>query len=203
MENENKITVRNLVSALLFLVLGIVLLTTDEGVISIVSKVIGVILIIAGIAKSIQYIYLKGKLGKYDLKQLLSGIIIICMGVLFILFSQTLGVAIRLIIGIWTLFAGINRLILALSVRSEDKVGFRMYLSSSIVMIAIGIILTSGLFNKLLGLFIIIYAVSEIVDYVYSKYSEKKYSNNKVSKKQKKIENKKVVDAIIEEDAKK
>lgn len=203
MENENKITVRNLISALLFLVLGIVLLTTDEGVISIVSKVIGVILIIAGIAKSIQYIYLKGKLGKYDLKQLLSGIIIICMGVLFILFSQTLGVAIRLIIGIWTLFAGINRLILALSVRSEDKVGFRMYLSSSIVMIAIGIILTSGLFNKLLGLFIIIYAVSEIVDYVYSKYSEKKYSNNKVSKKPKKLENKKVVDAIIEEDAKK
>ena len=65
MENENKITVRNLISALLFLVLGIVLLTTDEGVISIVSKVIGVILIIAGIAKSIQYIYLKGKLGKF------------------------------------------------------------------------------------------------------------------------------------------
>ena len=86
MENENKITIRNLISALLFLVLGIVLLTTEEGVISIVSKVIGAILILAGLVKSIQYIYFKGKLGNYDLKQLAAGLVIICMGVLFILF---------------------------------------------------------------------------------------------------------------------
>ena len=202
MENENKITIRNLISALLFLVLGIILLTTDEGVISIVSKVIGTILILVGIIKSTQYIYFKGKLGNYDLKQLIAGLVIICMGVLFILFSETLGLAIRLIIGIWTLFSGINRIILALSIRNEDKVGFRMYLGSSVIMISIGIILTSGLFSKLLGLFIIIYAISEIIDYIYCKYSEKKNTKNKVSNKQKKIDNKKVVDAIIEEDAK-
>ena len=200
MENENKITIRNLISALLFLVLGIILLTTNEGVISIVSKVIGSILILVGIVKVVQYIYLKGKLGQYNLRELIAGLVIICMGVLFILFSQTLGLAIRLIIGIWTLFAGVNRLILALSVKGEDKVGFRMYLSSAIIMISIGIILTSGLFNKLLGLFIIIYAISEIIDYVYSKYSERKFSNNKIVKKQKKLKDTKVVDAIIEED---
>lgn len=201
MERENKITLNNLLSALFFLVLGIILLTTKDNIISIVSKVIGGILILAGLVKSIQYIYMKGKLGDYSVKELVTGILVMCMGVLFILFSSTLGLAIRLIVGLWTLFAGINRLILAISVKSADKVGFRMYLGSSLIMIVVGIFLTSGLFDKLVGVFIIIYAISEIVDYVYSKVSEKKdLKPKKENKTQKKLKNTKIVDAIIEEE---
>ena len=201
METENKITLNNLISALFFLVLGIILLTTNDNIVSIVSKVIGGILILVGLVKSVQYIYLKGKLGDYDVKELVTGIFIICIGVLFILFASTLGLAIRLIVGIWTLFAGINRLILALSVRNTDKLGFRMYFGSALIMITVGVLLTSGLFDKLVGVFIIIYAVSEIVDYVYSKVSDKKdFSTKRENKKQKRLKNTKVVDAIVEEE---
>ena len=203
MERENKITINNLISAILFLVLGIILLTTKDNIISLMSKAIGAILILVGVVKSIQYVYLKGKLGDYNVKELIAGILIICIGVLFILFSSTLGIAIRMIVGIWTLFAGINRIILAISIKDSDKIGFRTYLGSAIIMIAIGIILTSGLFDKLVGLFIIIYALSEIVDYIYSKSSGRKNNimskKNKSNKNQKKLKNSKVVDAIIEE----
>ena len=198
MENENKITVNNLISALLFLILGIILLTAKENIISIMSKIIGGVLILVGLIKSIQYIYLKGKLGNYNIKELIAGLIIICIGVLFILFSSTLGLAIRMIVGIWTLFAGINRIILAISLKSVDKIGFRMYFVSAFIMILVGIVLTSGLFDKFVGLFIIIYAISEIVDYIYSKSNEKKHNSS--GKKQKKLKNSKVVDAIVEEE---
>lgn len=201
MENDNRIATTNLISSLFFLVLGIFMIKTDEGIVSIISKVVGALLIVVGIVKSIKYIYLKGKLGEYDIKELIFGIVIACVGVLFILFSSAFDYALSVIVGIWTLFAGINRLILALSIRNENKIGFRMYLSSSIVMILMGIILTSYLFNDFLGIFIIIYAISEIVDYIYSRYHEKKNNkDNSIVKKQKKIKNEKVIDAIIEED---
>lgn len=201
MENENKITTKNLISSLLFLVLGIILLTTSDGIISIISKAVGAILILAGVIKSIHYIYLKGKLGEYSIRELIIGIIIICFGVLFILFSSTFGFAVSVLIGIWTLFSGINRLILALAVKSEDVIGFRMFLGSAVIMILIGIVITSGLFDKLLGVFIIIYSISEIVDYIYCKYSEKKKPRaNTNIEKHKKLKDTKVVDAIIEED---
>ena len=118
MNKENKITVNNLVYALLFLVLGIILLTSTEDLITIVSKIIGYGLIIVGIVKSINYVYLKGKLGDYSISNLSIGLIIICFGILLVLFSSALSFAIRTIVGLWIVFAGINRIIFAISMKS-------------------------------------------------------------------------------------
>lgn len=207
MNKENKITINNLIYALLFLVFGIILLTSTEDLVSIASKVIGSLLVIIGIVKSIVYIYMKGKLGDYNLSELAIGILIICCGVLLILYSGALSFAIRIIIGIWALFAGINRIILAINTRSIDKTGFGMYLVTAIVMLIVGVLLISGLFDQIIGLLIIIYSITEIVDYIYfiskSKHYEsvtKNKKDKKNNKKAKRIKGKKVVDAIIEED---
>ncbi len=206
MNKENRITINNLVYAILFLVFGIILLTSTEDLISIVSKVIGVVLIILGIVKSIVYIYLKGKLGEYSITELLIGLLVICCGGLLIFSSNALSFAIRTIVGIWVLFAGINRIIYAISIRPLDKQGFLTYLISSFVMIIIGILMISAIFDQLIGLLIIIYAISEIVDYIYYKSKNKNIESVKPrnrTKKTKKIKNAKTVDAIIEEETKK
>lgn len=203
---ENKITINNLIYALLFLVFGIILLTNEQDIVEIASKVVGVVLIIVGIVKSIVYIYMKGKLGEYSFSELAIGLVLISIGTLFILYSSALSFAIRLIIGFWTLVAGINKIILAISVKSIDRTGFRMYLSTSIIMILVGISLISGLFDRIVGLLIIIYAVTEIVDYIYFRSKSKNYETvvdkePKSKKKTKRLKDKKVVDAIIEEDS--
>lgn len=205
MNRENKITLNNLVYSLLFLVFGIILLTSTEDLISIVSKFIGIVLIIAGMVKSIIYIYMKGKLGEYKFSELAIGLLIILCGVLLIICSSALSFAIRTVVGIWALFAGINRIILAISVKSVDNTGFKMYLSTSIIMILVGILLISGLFDQIIGLLIIIYSVTEIIDYIYFKSKSKNYNPDvkedlNKKKKQKKLKGKKVVDAIIEEE---
>ena len=203
MNKENKITINNLLVAVLFLVLGIILLTTSEDIITLASKIIGILLIIFGIVKTLVYVYMKGKLGEYQFRELLLGILIIGFGVLFIIFSSTLGFAIRTVVGVWTLFAGINRIILALSVRKVDALGFKMYLTTSIIMILVGCLLISGLFDKIVGLFIIIYAVTEIVDYIYYKSNGKNFEVSKETKNKKKtklLKSSKVVDAVVEED---
>lgn len=205
MIKENKITINNLIYSLLFLVFGIILLTSSDDIIGMVSKAIGIILVIVGIIKSVIYIYMKGKLGEYKSSELIIGLCIIGFGVLLILFSSTLSFAIRVVIGLWALFAGINRIIFAISVKSIDNSGFKMYLISSMIMIIVGILLISGLFDKIIGLLIIIYSISEIADYIYFRSKHKVYESTdnkpvKVSKKDKKTKNGKVVDAVIEEE---
>lgn len=204
MNKENKITLNNLIYALLFLVLGIILLTREADVLGIASKVIGVLLIITGIVKSIVYIYMKGKLGNYNFIELAVGIFLICIGVSLILFSGTLSFAIKLIVGLWAMIAGINRIILAISIKSFDKTGFRMCLITSVIMILVGVLLISGLVDQVIGLLIIIYSITEIIDYIYFKSKNKDYEPankaKKNDKKKKRIKDKKVVDAIIDED---
>ena len=207
MKRDNKITVNNLIYALLFLVFGVILLTSTADLISMASKVIGLVLIIIGIVKSIVYIYMKGKLGNYRLSELVIGLLIICCGSLLLTYSGALSFAIRTIIGLWVLFAGVNRIVLAISVKSMDNTGFKVYLITSILMIIIGMCLISSFFDKLIGLFIIGYSVTEIVNYIYFKTKNKNFEPKGKDKKEKKTKLKrlkepKVVDAIIEEDEK-
>ena len=206
MSKENKITVNNLIYALLFFVFGMILLTSTEDLISMASKIIGGILIIIGIVKTIVYIYMKGKLGNYKLSELIIGLLIIGCGVILFSYSNALSFAIRTIIGLWVLFAGINRIVLAISIKSIDKTGFRVYLITSMLMILIGICLISGLFDKIIGLFIIGYSITEITNYIYFKSKNKDYMSKnknkkeKTKKKYKRLKEPKVVDAIVEEE---
>lgn len=207
MNKEGKITINNLIYALLFLVFGIILLTSTEDLITVASKVIGGILIIVGIIKAIIYIYMKGKLGDYSTYKLAVSLLFICFGLLLIFLSGTLSFAIRTIIGIWVLFAGINRIIFAIYIKQFDNRGFFVYLITAFLMIILGLLLISGIFDQLIGLFIIIYSIIEIVDYIYFKVKNKNFEEvtekDKTSKKDKKVKRLKkgkVVDAIIEEE---
>lgn len=207
MNKESKITVNNLICALLFLVLGIMLLTSTEDLITTVSKVIGSILIVIGIIKSIIYIYMKGKVGDYSISKLAFALGFICFGSLLIFLSGTLSFAIRTIVGIWILFAGINRIIFAISIKSMDNKGFLVYLLTALLMFILGVLIISGILDQLIGLLIIIYSIIEIVDYIYFKVKNKNYVEVKESVKQstkdkkiKRLKRGKVVDAIIEED---
>ncbi len=205
MNKESRITVNNLIYALLFLVFGIILLTSTEDLITIVSKVIGGVLIVIGIIKAIIYIYMKGKLGEYSLSKLVVALLFICFGVLLIFLSGTLSFAIRTVIGIWVLFSGINRVIFAISMCTIDKKSFLVYLITSLLMIALGIVIITGVFDQLIGLLIIIYSVIEIVNYIYFKVKNKDFEEiiDKPAKKEKKLKRLKkgkVVDAIVEEE---
>lgn len=206
MNKENKISINNLLYALLFLVLGIFLLTSTDNIIGIVSKVIGCVLVLIGIIKCVIFIYLKGKLGDYNLTKLIIGLLIISFGVILIVFSSALSFTIRTVVGIWIVFAGINRFIFAIPIRTVDKKGFYVYLCTSLLMFLLGILLISGIFGQIIGLFIIIYAVTEIVNYIYYKVKNKNYEGTTSIEKSAKIVKKsktgKVIDAIIEEEKK-
>ncbi len=197
---DNKITINNLLYALLFLVIGMMLFTAKESVLTMVSKVIGCVFITVGGLKTIVYIYMKGKVGDYKLNNLLIGLIFIAIGICFIVFSSTLDWAIRVIFGLWSIFAGVNRMIFAFSYKKYDKDGFKVYLLTSIFMLALGVLILSGALSQIIGILIMIYAISEIYNYIYYKTKNKDIPNDKEDSKLPALKNDKVVEAVIEED---
>lgn len=200
---KKEINIYNLISSLFILIIGIVLVAKPSIFVDVVSLVIGSLLILAGIIKSI----LSLKNNELDSHSMYLGIIIIILGILVISFPGVIKLLIKIIFGSWILIAGIQRLIMALAIKGVDDKGSNTFLVSSLLMIVIGIFVLINFYN-LIGIFLIIYAVMEIINYIYYSVRNKDYS--KVFKKEvvkpkknkrisKAIKEKKAIEAEIEE----
>ena len=97
-------------------------------------------------------------------------------------------------------------MILAFTVLKIDKIGFKTFLITSIVIVITGILVLIN-FYELIGILLVIYSIAEIVNYVYFNCKKDKYSTiynyetkNKSNKKQIKneIKEKEAIDAVIE-----
>lgn len=192
-----EISSKNLIWSLLFLMFGIILLTNDSDLLSIASNVLGIILIVIGFIKGIIYVYMKGKLGDYSNLELTISLLLIGFGTVLVVFSDALSLTIRLIFGLWCMFAAVNRVVFAINIKKFDKIGFFTYILTALIMMVIGVLIISNLFDNVLGLLIIIYSIVELIDYIYYSVNKNKKNYPKQSKKIKKEG--KVVEAIIEE----
>ena len=201
---NNDFTVSTLIKDLLCFVLGIILLTSKSTLLDLVALIAGIICTTIGSIQLIFYIYHRVKLNYNNYNELMTGLVFLILGLIVMFYSNVFTVTIRIIIGTFILFTGINRLILALSVKEVDKRSYKTYLGSSIIIFIAGIFLITNLFDRLIGLFIILYALSDIFNYVYYKTQSPAYLSLKtkptVKKRNKKIKKEKeAIDAIIEE----
>ena len=201
---NNEFTVSTLIKDLLCFTLGVILLTNKSTVLDLVALIVGIICSITGFIQIIFYIYHRMKLNYNNYNELMTGLIFIILGLIVIFYSNVFNYTIRIIIGTLILFSGINRLILALTVKEFDKRSFKAYLVSSIIILISGVFLITNIFDRLIGLFIILYAISDIFNYIYYKTQKPDYlylKDKKVSKnkKNKIVKEKEAIDGIIEE----
>ena len=162
--------ISSLISAIVFLIIGALLFTNPGGVVKFISYIIGTIIIIIGLFNLLKYFSLK-KQNIIINSFLVTSIICLVIGFLAIICSGAVETSIRYIMGAWILFSGINRLILSLNLMNQ-KFPYLAILILSIAMILCGlyIILKTNLVFKMIGLFIMIYSIFEIVGYIlYSK----------------------------------
>ena len=197
----------DLLFSLVVFIIGIVLITNSSIIINILSWIIGGIFGIIGIVKIVSYI--RHKNISVDSTTLILGIFSIIFGIVLVIFPNIIDVTVRIIFGGWILFTGINRLILALAIGRIDRVGFKTFLITSIIMMISGIIILIS-FYELLGVLLVIYAISEIVNYIYFNSNKQKYTTifdfevkeepkKKTKKIKKEIKEKEAIDAVIDE----
>ena len=103
-----------LINSIIFFILGAVMFTNPEAIVLIVTYVIGGLIIILGLFNCIKnYLDVK-KDNKVSSNGMVLGIVLVVVGLVFIFLAGVIEALVRLVIGGWILFSGINRLINAL-----------------------------------------------------------------------------------------
>ncbi len=205
---KKELNLANVLISLIMLTVGVILVINSEAMINMMSWFIGIVIILISI---IRIIYLfNDKI--LNTTMLAVNILLMIFGVVLISFPSIVDIAIKVVFGSWILFAGVKRLILAIAVSRVDKQSYKTFLISALIMLALGVLVLINLYN-LVGIFLIIYSLTEIVNYIYYLINKNKYGNlfdkeeydndnKRVKKKQlitKEIKNKKAIEADIEE----
>lgn len=163
-------SVMSLISSIVFLILGAIMFTNPDAIVLFVSYVIGGLIIILGVFNCLKnYLDIK-KDNSISSRGMVLGIVLIVIGLVFIFLAGVIEALVRLFIGGFILFSGINRLINALSLPKKDS-KFFVLLGLSIILIGGGLytILEVNLAFKAIGIVLMIYATLEILGYVFNK----------------------------------
>lgn len=195
---KNYSSVMVLISSIVFFILGAVMFTKPDAVVLFVSYVIGSLIIILGIFKCFKnYLDVKRD-NTTSSNNMILGIVLIVIGLVFIFLASVIEALVRLVIGGWILFSGINRLINALSLPKKNS-QFLVLLILSLLLIGGGLytILEANLAFQAIGVVLMVYAFLEIFGYIFNK---KDISVVDIEVKEKNDE--KVIDAVLIEEKK-
>lgn len=159
----------SLLSSILFFIIGAILFSSADKVISFISITFGIILAVSGIIEIIIYIIENKKEEIIPKKsRVLLSIFLIGLAIVFIFFSQVVEQFIRFIVGAWILFSGIMRFINAISINKKSR-KFLPLLIVSILLMCIGVytILIGDIILSTIGIIMMIYSVMEIIGYIF------------------------------------
>ena len=157
-----------LVISILFFILGAVMYTKPEFIILVFSYVIGGLIILFGIYYCIKnYVEIKNN-KETSSKDMIIGLTLVVVGLIFIFLANVIEALVRLIIGGYILFIGITRFISSLYMKKDTR--FFVSLGLSLLLIAGGLytILEANLAFQTIGIVIMAYSVIEIIGFIFN-----------------------------------
>ena len=160
----------SLFNAILFFILGIILFTNPNGVVKFVIYILGAFSILIGIFKLLVY-YQTAQFNP-NKKEIVNGMIYMLIGMITIIcsivFFDAIETVLRLTVSIFLLYVGINRLINTFKQPKGEKI---IYFVNALLIIALSIALAfiQNLPFRIVGLFIIVYSIIEIIGFILCK----------------------------------
>ena len=198
-KKKEPINFTSLIISLMALVLGILLLFNgDDAFFNLLRYIVSGVLLATGIFKLLAYVIQRKKYN-VPFSDCLSAIVLIGLAIFVFLCSDIIKLTIQISLGALILFNGINRLILGIAVRKFDGEGAKVFTGVSILMIVLGVLILTGKFFSLIGIFLILYAISEIGGYIYYTSQKKDYSEVLNKEVPKEMKEKEAKEAVIEE----
>lgn len=158
----------SLLSSIFFFILGAILFTSADKVMSVLSITLGILIAVSGIIEIIMYCIKLKHDEPFRNKFLALGIVSLIIACIFIFFSSIIEQFIRFIIGAWILFTGIIRFINVLSMSSKSR-KFLPLLIVAILLMIVGVytIVIGDVILSSIGIIMMIYAVIEIYGYIF------------------------------------
>lgn len=178
-EKFNKIGNESLLNGILIGLIGILFITLKGEIFSTLCVVLGVFIIGMGINSIFNY-YRNRNLAIYSYTNF-TGLVTVLFGILLIIYSSALDDVFRILFGIYILYRGVVRLAFSLRVSADlGHIGIVSNLSAIVTIICgIYIISFSGAITEIIGIVLIIYAISTIVQSViYKRNANKIYEDS-------------------------
>lgn len=145
-----------------FIVMGILLVSNPDTIVSIIALILGGIFIAMGAFKIIQYV--SG--GKQDNYLLGIGVVAVIVGIVIMFCTGIILSMFRVIIGIWIIYSGIMNLQTAIVWKDyKSRLWLTTIIGSIIVIIAgIYVIVNTGAILQTIGTIIIVYGIIDIIE---------------------------------------
>ncbi len=193
---------KNLFKSILFLIFGSLIFAYPDKIISLVASGFGAILILYGLFMIVRNYYETKQDSNTPATMLTFGIVLVIVGIMFIILSDSISLVFQYVLGAWILFNGLEKFIMSFSLPKSSN-QFISQLVISLLLLAAGLytVLVSNITVQVVGLIMMIYAVLEIIGFITSKKivvnEEKVEATELTVKNNKKKKNDKVKDAKV------
>ena len=155
----------NIIASIIFGIFGVILCIFSEGAARAISWLIGLFFIAVGIARLVTYVQGRA-MGEYYNFSLLIGLIATLIGILIIIYADTVSAIIRVAIGVWIIYNGLVRMSLSLKLKEMNSQMwiYTIVLAIAIIILGLFISLNGGAIISLIGAMMIVYAVLDIIE---------------------------------------
>lgn len=155
----------SIIESVIFAILGIILIKDPEGMIKVVSNILGIIFIAVGLYKGINYLFSKGQYDFYN-HDLIFGLIAIVIGIVTMVYSSTLGSILRIIVGVWIIYSSFMRIGLSINLKAQNFSIWIYSLILAIIMLGFGLFITlnKGAVVMTIGIMMVISAIIDIIE---------------------------------------
>lgn len=168
----------SIITSIIFAILGFIMIKNPEGTINVISKVIGLTILLIGIEKIISYLLFNGNgdLFNYDL---IYGIIAIIIGVLIMVYSSVFANIVGIVIGIWIAYEAAIKMLLSLKLKNVGVSSWLVMLALSAITLLAGVFIVFNQSSIIVatGIVMIIYAVIDIIDEIIFIHNVDKLDN--------------------------
>lgn len=155
----------SILESIIFAILGAIVIWKPEGTVKVISYILGIIFIVIGIYKIINYFSAKGRYDFYNY-DLIYGLMACVLGIVTIAYSNTIGTIFRIAIGIWIIYSSFIRMSLSVKLKALKLNIWGYSLCLAIVMFVCGLYITlnSGAVIVTIGIMMIVYSIIDIIE---------------------------------------
>lgn len=178
----------SLVMSIIFIVIGLFLFIRPDTTIVTISYILGGFLLILGVISIIKYFRNDYGINPFDF-DLVYGVLVILAGLFLIFSPKALATIFPVILGIWIIINAVTKFQYFLILKALGKEDWKYTLIISILTLAWGVVLlinplkTVLVVTQVIGVFIIIYAVLDLIDNFVLKRNEEDINKAYIIKK--------------------
>lgn len=155
----------SVITSVVFGIIGLIMIYNPETTMKFISTILGIFFIVVGIIKVISYFVSKGNSTLFT-NDIAWGLIAIIIGLVTMVYSNTIESIFRIMIGIWIIYSGFTRFTLSFRLKNVNDRLWALVLTLAVLMVIGGLYVTfyPGALIVTLGVIILIYSIMDLVE---------------------------------------